>query len=248
MARMKFLNTEIDNLTMKDAVSIAERMLKNKEKGFVVTPNVDHIVKLERDEELRNAYKHASLILTDGQPLIWISRFLSTPIREKISGSDFFPKVCEVASQNHQSLFLFGAAPGVAKLAGENLKKRFPGLHVVGSYSPDYGFEKSPEKVQKAIQVINDSHADLLAVGLGAPKQEKFIDKYYEQMNVSVILAIGASIDFEAGKIKRAPRWISQMGFEWLYRLVREPRRMFKRYLIDDMHIIPMVAKYKHYR
>lgn len=245
MSRIKFLNTEIDNLSMEEAIEEIDKLITEKEPSYIVTPNVDHIVKLEKDIEFKKVYKNADLILTDGMPLIWISKLYGSPIKEKISGSDLFPKVCDLASQKGYKIFLLGAAEGVASKAANNLREKYRGLNVVGTYSPSYGFESKENEIEHIINIINEKKPDILAVGLGAPKQEKFLFKYREKLNVPVSLAIGASIDFEAGNIKRAPKWMQNMGLEWLYRLYKEPRRMFKRYIIDDMIIFSLILKYR---
>ena len=242
--RMKFLNTEIDNLTMQESLEIIDELINRKNPSYVVTPNVDHIVKLEEDKEFQEVYENADLILTDGMPLIWISKIKKTPIKEKVSGSDLFPKVCELASKKGYKLFLLGAAEGVADKAARNLKDKYEGLNIVGTYSPSYGFEKKEDEIQHIIDIVRNVKPDILAVGLGAPKQEKFIYKYKDELNVSVSLAIGASIDFEAGNVNRAPKWMQRVGLEWFYRLCKEPKRMFKRYLIDDLKIIKVHFKY----
>ncbi len=244
MSRIKFLNTEVDNITMNEAVQKIEQLILNKKPSYVVTPNVDHIVKLETDKEFQEVYKEADLILTDGMPLIWISKFKKSPIKEKVSGSDLFPEVCKLAANKGYKVFLLGAAEGVAAQAAENLKEKYNGLNVVGTYSPSYGFEKKEDEIQEIIKMINEVKPDILAVGLGAPKQEKFLYNYRKQLNVPVALAIGASIDFEAGNIDRAPKWMQYSGLEWFYRLCKEPKRMFKRYLVDDMKIFRLVFKY----
>ncbi|MDG6879461.1 putative N-acetylmannosaminyltransferase [Clostridium perfringens] len=242
---MNFLNIEVDNLTMNEAIDRAEELIIKKKPSYVVTPNVDHIVKLEIDKEFQDVYKNADLILTDGMPLIWISKMRGNPIKEKISGSDFFPKLCERAAEKGYSLFLLGAAEGVAAKAAKNLKEKYEGLNIVGTYSPSYGFEKKDDEIKMIIEMINETKPDILAVGLGAPKQEKFLYKYKNELNAPISLAIGASIDFEAGNINRAPRWMQNCGLEWFYRLCKEPKRMFKRYVIDDFKIISIYRKYK---
>lgn len=242
---MKFLNTKIDNLTMQEAVDKIDEMIKNGGYHYLVTPNVDHIVKLEQDKELKKVYDNADLILTDGMPLIWISKLKKAPIREKVSGSDLFPKVCELAAKKNYSVFLLGAAEGVADMAAKNLMRKYNGLNIVGTYSPSYGFEKKEDEINYIIEIINNVKPDILAVGLGAPKQEIFIYKYKNKLRVPVSLAIGASIDFEAGNIKRAPKWMQKFGLEWFYRLCKEPKRMFKRYLVNDLKIFKIVWKYR---
>ena len=244
MSRVTFLNTEVDNLTMGEAIDKAEELIIKKKPSYVVTPNVDHIVKLEIDKEFQDVYKNADLILTDGMPLIWISKMKGNPIKEKISGSDFFPKLCERAAEKGYSLFLLGAAEGVAAKAAKNLKEKYEGLNIVGTYSPSYGLEKKDDEIKMIIEMINETKPDILAVGLGAPKQEKFLYKYKNELNAPISLAIGASIDFEAGNINRAPRWMQNCGLEWFYRLCKEPKRMFKRYIVDDLKILSICRKY----
>ena len=245
MSRMKFMNTEIDNLTMKETIDEIDKLIKKDKNAYVVTPNVDHIVKLETDKELQEVYKDADLLLTDGKPLIWISKFYKTPIKEKISGSDLFPLLCEMAAEKGYNMFFLGAGDGVANKAAQNLTNKFPKLNIVGTYSPPFGFEKDKKEIEKIINMVNKANTQILIVGLGCPKQEKFIHKYRKELNVPISLGLGASLDFEAGNIKRAPKWMSDNGLEWLYRLSKEPKRMFKRYIVDDVKIFKLMFKYK---
>lgn len=245
MARIKFMNTCIDNLTMSETLNEIDKLIQKKNCSYVVTPNVDHIVRLEKDVELQKVYKNASLILTDGKPLIWISKWYKTPIKEKISGSDLFPKVCELAANKNYTMYLLGAAEGVADIAAKNLMKKYPGLNVVGTYSPPFGFEKNEQEMNKIKTQIQEVHPDILIVGLGCPKQEKFMYYHCKELGVPISFGLGASIDFEAGNIKRAPKWMSNHGLEWLYRFSKEPKRLFKRYFVDDLKIIQVARKYR---
>ncbi|MGV9025961.1 WecB/TagA/CpsF family glycosyltransferase [Lactococcus lactis] len=242
---MKFMNTEVDSLNMPEVLDRIDKLIQIKKNSYVVTPNVDHIVQLEKDSELQKVYKNADLILADGKPLIWISNYYKTPIKEKVSGSDLFPLLCEMAGKKGYKMFFLGAAEGVAARAATNLKKRYSNLEVAGVYSPPFGFEENEEEVEKILQMIIKSNVDILIVGLGAPKQEKFIFKYHDRLKVPISLGLGASLDFEAGNIKRAPKWMQKSGLEWLFRITQDPRRMFKRYIIDDIKIIRLVRKYK---
>lgn len=244
MERIKFLNTAIDNITMEQAISRINDFVQKNKKSYIVTPNVDHIVRLEYDEEFKQVYDNADLVLTDGMPLIWLSKWIGKPIIEKVSGSDLLPEVCKLASKEKYKVFFLGAAPGVAQKAADNLKNKYKGLDICGCYSPKLGFENDEEEVNKVIKIINDSNVDILALALGTPKQEKFIYKYRDKINSKLTLNIGAAIDFEAGNVKRAPRWMQNAGLEWFYRLCKEPKRMFKRYIIDDLKIIKIIYKY----
>ena len=136
MSRIKFMNTEIDNLTMQETLKVIEELIQKNKNAYVVTPNVDHIVQLETNKELQAVYENASLILTDGKPLMWIAKWYGTPIKEKISGSDLFPLLCKMSAEKGYKMFFFGAAEGVAAKAAENLSERYKGLQVVGTYSP----------------------------------------------------------------------------------------------------------------
>ncbi len=245
MSRIRFMNTEVDNLTMQEALNAIDDLIMKNCNAYVVTPNVDHIIQLERGGELTEVYKHANLILTDGKPLIWISKWYRTPIKEKISGSDLFPQLCALAAKKRYRMFFLGAAEGVAAKAAENLKKKYHGLQVVGTYSPPFGFENNEEEMNKIKSIIKASSPHILIVGLGCPKQELFILHHREELGVPISLGLGASLDFEAGNIKRAPRWMANHGLEWLYRITQDPKRLAKRYLIDDRKIFSLAIKYK---
>lgn len=245
MTRMRLMNTEIDNLTMDETLDAIDSLIKEDNCSYVVTPNVDHIVQLEKDEELKRVYENASLILTDGKPLIWISNWYKTPIKEKISGSDLFPRVCDLAAKKGYTMYLLGAAEGVADKAAKNLMDKYKGLNIVGTYSPPFGFEKDNVELKKIERQIQEVHPDILIVGLGCPKQEKYMYHHCKELDVPISFGLGASIDFEAGNIKRAPRWMSEHGLEWLYRITQDPKRLAKRYLVDDMKIIRIARKYR---
>lgn len=244
MKRVKFLNTEVDNVTLEEALHEIEALVEKRTPSYVVTPNINHIVILDADEEFKEVYQNADLILTDGLPLIWLSKLKRNPIKEKVSGSDLFPKVCKLAAHKNFTMFFLGGLEGVAKMAAEKLKEKYPGLKVVGTCSPSFGFEKDSAEINRIIDMVQSASPDILAVGLGCPKQEKFIYRYKKELNVPVSLAIGASLDFEAGSVRRAPRWMQKAGLEWLCRICTEPKRLFKRYLTDGIKIIKIILKY----
>ena len=238
------MNTYVDNLTMDEAVEQIELLINRRSNSFVVTPNVDHIVLLEEDAQFKEIYEHADLILTDGQPLIWISKYKKTPIVEKVSGSDLLPELCCMAAQKGYSLFILGAAGGVAKKAAKELTEKYSGLQVVGTYSPDYGFENDPQSIDNIIETVSDLKPDILIVALGSPKGEKFIYRFRDRLNVPISLSLGAAVDFASGNVKRAPKWMSNCGLEWLYRMTKEPKRLAGRYWHDFKAVWPIVRKY----
>lgn len=243
--RVKILNVKIDNYTLEEALTEIEYLIQERKNAYVVTPNLDHIVMLEKDLQFRKVYEDADMVLADGKPLVWLASIKRTPIKGKISGSDLFPRLAELSAQKGYSMYFLGAGEGVAHRAAERLQERYLGLNVVGTYSPPYGFENDSDEIKKIIGNIRKANPDILIVGLGAPKQEKFIWKYRKKMNVPVSLGLGASLDFEAGEKKRAPRWMSEHGLEWLYRMIKEPRRLVKRYVKDGILLIPLMVKYR---
>lgn len=244
MPRIPFLNAYIDNVTEKEALEKVEAILRVGEPAYLVTPNIDHFVRLETDSRFRDIYKNASLILTDGMPLVFLSKLTSDPIKEKISGSDFYYSVCEMCEKKGFSIFLFGAGPGVAEQAANKTLLQYPCLKIAGHYSPPFGFESNRKQLESALNIINEASPDVLVVALGSPKQEYFISKYFMHYNATLSLGLGATLDFVAGRVKRAPLWMQNCGLEWLYRLLKEPRRLAKRYLVDDTKIIPIILKY----
>lgn len=235
--RVQILNVGIDNL------SLAE-LLQQLERGMVVTPNVDHLIKLQQDKEFFEVYNKAHYRICDSQVLLLFSRFLGTPLKEKISGSDFLPYFCDFHKNNPETrVFLLGGGDGVAHEAQQNINRRLGRKIVVGAHSPSYGFEKNEAECQAIVDLINRSDATVLAVGVGAPKQEKWIAKYMSQLpKVRIFMAVGAAIDFEAGRKPRSPAWMSHFGVEWVHRLLSEPRRLWKRYLIDDLPFLWLIV------
>ncbi|MEO0539630.1 MAG: WecB/TagA/CpsF family glycosyltransferase [Cyanobacteria bacterium P01_A01_bin.105] len=227
---VQLLNVSIDNLSSQHL------MAKLAQGGVVYTTNVDHLMKLQDDGEFCSAYAAADYRVCDSQVLKFASRFLGTPIQEKISGSDLFPQFCQYYQQDQNvKIFLLGAAEGVAAEAMRRINRRVGREMVVAAHSPSYGFEQNAEECQQVIDLINQSDATVLAVGLGAPKQEKWIHRYRHQLSgINVFMGIGATIDFEAGNVDRAPSWVSELGLEWLYRMTQEPGRLWRRYLLED--------------
>lgn len=240
MNKVEILNVSLDNISQSE-------FLKNCTSGIVFTPNVDHLMKLQSDSDFFQNYKFATYKLCDSKILFYVSRFLGTPIKEKISGSDLFPAFYEYHRNNDDiKIFLLGAREGVALQAQDKINSKVGRNMVVGAHSPSFGFEKNEEECLKIIDIINQSGATVLAVGVGAPKQENFICKYKDKLpNIKIFLAIGATIDFEAGNIKRAPKWISEVGLEWLYRLLAEPKRLWKRYLVHGPSFFWLILKQK---
>lgn len=229
MKRIKILNVEIDDISQ-------EGLLKRLKKGVLVTPNVDQIVKMQSDREYYNIVRQAEWVVCDSNILYLCAKILGTPLPEAIPGSSFFPAFYQHHKDDENcKIFLLGAMDGVAQKAMKRINEKMGRTMVVGAYSPSYGFEKKPEENKQIYRMINESGANVVLVGVGCPKQEKWIDAHKAQMpNVDIWMALGATIDFEAGNVKRAPMIWRKLYMEWFYRFLQEPKRMYKRYFIDD--------------
>jgi N-acetylglucosaminyldiphosphoundecaprenol N-acetyl-beta-D-mannosaminyltransferase len=235
------MGIRFSNLTFDEAVGRIVAMARTPEPQFAVTPNVDHIVQMRRDADMRAIYREADLSLCDGMPLKWAMTWLGRPLKEKVSGSDLAAAVCGAAAREGVSVFFLGAAAGVAEECARRLTERFPGLKVAGVHSPPMGLEKDPESERRVIEIIRQARPGLLLVALGTPRQEKFIHRNLRAMNVPMSVGVGAAFDFIAGVVPRAPRWMRRCGLEWLWRLAREPKRLWRRYLVDDMRFFGIV-------
>lgn len=232
----------VDPLDMEQAIERVDRLARGARPSYVVTPNVDHLVRLQRSAAFRDVYRDAALVLADGAPVVWAARLLGTPLPAKVSGSDLFERYAELAARRGRRLFFLGGRPGAAEGAAEVLRERHPRLQVVGTHCPPYGFERDPALDQQAIQAVRDARPDVLFVGLGSPKQEEWARRHLELLEVPVVVCVGASFDFTSGQVQRAPRLLQRCGLEWAWRLAMEPRRLFRRYLVDDMSFFAYLA------
>jgi N-acetylglucosaminyldiphosphoundecaprenol N-acetyl-beta-D-mannosaminyltransferase len=245
--RAHLFGVDIDLISMKETVKIIGRWLALPEKGckFVVTPNVDHIVKVQTDIALQAAYKQAALVVTDGKPVVWAASLLGVKIPGTVPGSDLVPAIFDYAQfeKTPVKVFLLGAMPGVADRAKIAIHNKWPLVNVVGTLSPDFGFDKSEIESKAICEIISSSGAELLVLGLGAPKQELWITRYAPRVSVKVALCVGATIDFLAGEKARAPMWMRRVGLEWLHRMLSEPQRLAKRYFIDAIVFPKLIFK-----
>lgn len=238
--RVRFGRIFADELTFEEAVDEIVARARDGRGGFVVTPNVDHVVLAQEDSSLCEAYDRAALSLVDGMPLLWLSKLLGHPLPEKISGSDLVEPLMARAADEGLRVFLLGARDGVGKRAADRLLERHPSLCIAGIESPPLGFENDIAVRAGVLARVRNASPDLVLVALGCPKQERFMAACYEALAPAVLLGIGATLDFLAGEVRRAPAWMSRAGIEWLYRLAQEPRRMASRYLVRDRAIVPI--------
>ena len=230
--KVRFLNIDFLSITKKE-------LLKEMHEGVLITPNVDHLIKLQSDKDYYNIVKQAEWVVCDSRVLYLLSRFTKRPFPEAIPGSSFFEDFYQYhASDQNCRIFLLGGLDGVAPKAQDRINKKMGRNMVVGSYSPSYGFEKKDDENDFICDEIIKTHATVVLVGVGCPKQEKWIFEHKNKMpGVKIWMALGATIDFEAGNKSRAPKIFQKLCIEWLYRLCQEPKRMFKRVFVDDIRI-----------
>jgi N-acetylglucosaminyldiphosphoundecaprenol N-acetyl-beta-D-mannosaminyltransferase len=241
-ARVRIGQLEIDALTFAQALEGIAELVNRRHGGTVFTPNVDHTVKAERLLDFRRAYSRADLCLADGMPLVWASRLLGSPLPEKVSGSDLVLPLMRLAAERRWRVYLLGGGPGVAEEAGEVLDRKF-GTLIVGTDSPVVGSDGIDESSEQTLERLAAARPDLVLVAFGAPKQELWIDRFADRLGPAVAVGVGGSLDFITGQVRRAPAWMSSAGLEWLFRLVQEPRRMWRRYLIEDPKFLTVIAK-----
>lgn len=245
MGKQPLLNTFVNNVDMLETIQAIETMIHDENKHYVVAINVDVVMKIEDDAYLKEITDSADMVLVDGKPLVWIAKWHKHPVKAKISGSDLVPLLCQTAAQKGYSLFIIGGKDGIAEQAKRRLESTYPSINIVGTYAPPFGFEKDDDELNRINQIITEAKPDLLIVCFGCPKQEKWIYENYKNYDAKVSICAGATVDFLAGNVSRAPKWMSEHGFEWFYRFLQEPKRMFRRYFIDDVQILKLVKKYR---
>ena len=212
---------------------------------LVVTPNVDHVMKLQRDEAFRAAYETAALSLTDGRPLLWAARALGMAPLEKVSGSDLLPALCERgACEGWRVFFAGGRSDEELRFCLARIGERYPGL-VTGGHCPPLGFERDPAETARLTEAIRSFGGDLVMLACGAPKSEVWLARHGAGIGRGVGLCVGAGLLMLAGLERRAPRWMQRVGLEWSWRLAQDPRRLWRRYLVEDMQFFPLVWRWR---
>ena len=229
--RVDLKYVSIDNLSLDEAVENIYKSSSVLDASYVVTPNADHVLRLEKDSFFRKIYSKADWVLADGVTITLLAKRMGAKLKQRVCGSDLMPALCAKAAGSDKSIFILGGPPGAGDIAAKKLEKKYLGLNIAGVYSPNYGFENDDAELEHINSMLNTIKPNLVFVGLGSPKQETWIYNHGRHLKVGVLLAIGAAIEFEAGTLKRAPKFMRKIGLEWLYRAWTEPRRLGKRYL-----------------
>jgi N-acetylglucosaminyldiphosphoundecaprenol N-acetyl-beta-D-mannosaminyltransferase len=237
--RLDLAGVLIDQVDLPIAAERIRGFLRSGAAHQIVTVNLDFLSIAQRDPRFRETINQADLAVADGMPLVWVSRLRRQPLAQRITGVQLVHESCRLAAEEGHSVFLLGAAPGVADAAARALEARYPGLPVVGVYSPPFG-PLGVEEHERIVQMIQDAAPSFLFVAFGAPRQDLWIRAHLERLNVPVAMGVGCVFDLLAGAVKRAPPWMQQAGLEWSYRLLQEPGRLWRRYICDDM---PMLGR-----
>lgn len=243
-AVVQIAGARVDVCTFQEAVSrIIERARTGGPPSYVVTPNAHHVVMLHDSESFRRIYDGAWLSVADGMSIVWAAKLLGTPLPEKVSGSDLLPAVCKAIAATDLRVFLLGGRPGAAEGAATALQARYPGLNIAGTSCPPVGFDNDPAQSEEVIRTIRAAAPDILFVALGAPKQERWMHENCERAGVPVAIGVGGSFEFVAGMVRRAPKWVRKSGLEWVFRMVMEPRRLWKRYAVTNPRFVRLVLE-----
>lgn len=236
------LGMPFHDVTMDETLDRIARSINRRTPTFLVTANLDFATQAAGDVELQRILIEADLVLCDGTPLVWTSRLTGHPLRERVAGSDLVPRLAARAAVEGWRLFLLGGDPAAVGSAAENLTARFPGLIIAGAYSPPFAPLHEFNHADIAAR-IKEARPDILLVAFGCPKQEKWIYSHYRELGVPCSIGVGATIDFLAGKVRRAPDWIARLGLEWVFRMLQEPGRLVGRYWKDLRFLIRQVLR-----
>ena len=237
--RVELMGCRVDNLSLEETLQTVERFIATGRPHQHVVVNVDKLVKARRDEQLRRIINDCALINADGMPVVWASRILGRPLKERVTGVDLFEALMKRSAEKGWRVYLLGAREEVVAKVKSIYEDLYPSLAIVG-FRDGYW---SPDEESKVVDDIRLSRADILFVAISSPKKEQFLGAHQERMRVPFAMGVGGSFDVASGRLRRAPHWMRRIGFEWFFRFIQEPRRMFRRYFIEDMAFLGMLAR-----
>jgi N-acetylglucosaminyldiphosphoundecaprenol N-acetyl-beta-D-mannosaminyltransferase len=237
--RITMMGCQVDNLSMEDTLGRIEEFIGSGRPHQHVVVNVDKLVKASRDPELRRIINDCALINADGMPVVWASRLLGRPLKERVAGIDLFEALMRRAGERGWRVFLLGAREEVVRAVCDTYQRRYPQL-VIAGYRNGYW---NQEEEAAVVEQIQSSRAELLFVAISSPKKEQFLGRYQAAMRIPFAMGVGGTFDVAIGKVRRAPRWMQRAGLEWFFRFLQEPRRMFRRYFIDDLAFVWLLIK-----
>ncbi len=242
MEKIELFGIRFDNYDFADLMQYLDNAVQKREPTYVVTCNVDHLINLSKDTYFRRVYQEAGATVADGMPIVWVSRLFGTPLKRRVAGSDILTELGLDFERRRYRIFFLGAGEGVAEEARQQLLHKFPAMHIVGCYSPPVGFDQDERETGKIIHMLREAQPDIVFMGVGSPKQEKWIYQFHREYGAPVSIGVGATFDFLAGRVKRAPALFQRSGLEWLWRLSREPKRLWRRYLVEDAKFMKLLV------
>jgi N-acetylglucosaminyldiphosphoundecaprenol N-acetyl-beta-D-mannosaminyltransferase len=237
--RISLMGCLIDNLTMAETVDKVAGFIASGQPHQHVVVNVDKLVKAQKDPALRDIINRCDLVNADGMPVVWAARWLGRPLKARVTGVDLFDALMAQAAVRGWRVFLLGAREEVVMAVRDKYAQRFPALQFAGARNGYWSAEEEPDVVEQ----VRASRADLLFVAISSPYKEHFLGTWQAHMRVPFAMGVGGTFDVAAGKVKRAPVWMQQSGLEWFYRFLQEPRRMFRRYFIEDMGFVRLLVR-----
>jgi N-acetylglucosaminyldiphosphoundecaprenol N-acetyl-beta-D-mannosaminyltransferase len=246
LSRCRIGSLPVDRVNFDEATQWALNYLHRRGKvppSLIVGPNAQLVTLAEKDPQFARAMCSAGLAVADGISVVMASRWLGTPVPERVPGGELMERLCSESAKHGFSVFLLGGLSGAAETAAQRLVEKYPGLTIAGTHCPPYGFERDPAERSRVREVIAASEPDILFVAFGAPKQEIWMWENCPTLPVRIAMSVGAAFDTQAGLRKRAPEWAQKSGTEWLYRLIREPRRLWRRYLIGNTEFLMLIMK-----
>lgn len=237
LRRIAILGVPIDNLSMDETIEAMDRLIETEGFHQVATANVDFLMKAIGDDELMDILHRCDLVLPDGMPLVWASRFMGTPLKERVTGADLLPRLAELSQRKKRRMFLLGATEERSSAAANWIQTHYPGAQIAGRYSPPFGAIEDMDHAH-ILSLIKEASVDILLVAFGNPKQEKWLAMHRNRLDVPVCIGVGASLDFLSGTHSRAPEWMQKSGLEWMHRFYMEPRRLGSRYTRNALGIL----------
>jgi N-acetylglucosaminyldiphosphoundecaprenol N-acetyl-beta-D-mannosaminyltransferase len=230
--RANILGVRVSPLTMRQTLDAVDHWIADRRPHYVCVTSVHGVMESQRDEDLRRIHNEAGLVTPDGMPLVWVSRLRGFHHVERVYGPDLLLALCRHSIRTGYRHFFYGGRPGVPERLVANLRRRFPGLRVAGTYAPPFR-PLTPEEDKRIVRIVNDANPDIVWVGLSTPKQERWMAAHVGRVRAPVLIGVGAAFDFHAGLKKQAPPWMRRSGLEWSFRLLMEPRRLWSRYLVN---------------
>jgi N-acetylglucosaminyldiphosphoundecaprenol N-acetyl-beta-D-mannosaminyltransferase len=231
--RANVLGVGISAIDMQEALRLTEQLLREQGKGYVCVTGVHGVMEAQRDKNLRDILNSAFLCVPDGMPTVWVGRLQGHRGMRRVYGPDFMLEMCRLSAKQGYRHFLYGGTEGVAQTLKQRLREILPGIDIVGTYTPPFR-QLKPSEEDELAAMVSLARPDIFWVGLSTPKQERFMAQYLNRLDTSLMVGVGAAFDIHAGLVADAPQWMKNSGLQWLYRLLKEPRRLWRRYLFNN--------------